>query len=198
MTKYLFIALIVCLAALTVSVRSCQRIDRDRDRLADNQRTLMDKAEYYRTSDSLSAASVERLTLTNGELKRNCGDLVAVAEKLNIKLKRIQSTSTTAIGSEYRIKTVLRDSLVVRDSLILDTLKFITFEDAWLTFAASTANGKNFDTRIETRDTLVQIVHRVPRKFWFFRWGCKAIRQEVLSKNPYSRITFTEYIEVEK
>ncbi|WP_350308236.1 DUF6549 family protein [Gabonibacter massiliensis] len=51
---------------------------------------------------------------------------------------------------------------------------------------------------MESRDTLVQIVYRVPRKFLFIRWGTKAIRQEVISKNPYSKITYSRYIELRK
>ncbi|MFR4044610.1 MAG: DUF6549 family protein [Odoribacter splanchnicus] len=41
-------------------------------------------------------------------------------------------------------------------------------------------------------------MHRVPRRLWFIRWGTKAIRQEIISRNPYSRIAYTEYIELKK
>lgn len=198
MTKYLIIALAVCMAALAVSVKSCQNIKEDRNRLSDNQRTLFESIDFYRTQDSLSAASVERLTLSKGELEKYCGELVEACKSLNVKVKRLQSASTSATETRYDIQTVLRDSIIVRDSLIIDTMKCISYEDAWLTFAACTMNGLNFDTKIESRDTLVTLVHRVPRKFLFFRWGCKAIRQEIISKNPHSNITYTEYIELKK
>lgn len=47
-------------------------------------------------------------------------------------------------------------------------------------------------------DTLHQIVHRVPRKFLFFRFGTKAIRQEIVSSNPYTKIVYSEYIELRR
>lgn len=198
MTKYLIIVLAICMAALAISVKSCTNIKADRNRLSDNQRTLFEQADYYRTKDSLSVASVERLELSNGELEKYCGQLANTCDQLKIKIKRLQSASTSATETKYDIQTVLRDSLVVRDSLIIDTMKCISYEDAWLTFSACTMNAINFDTKIESRDTLVTLVHRVPRKFLFFRWGCKAIRQEVISKNPHSNITYTEYIELKK
>lgn len=51
---------------------------------------------------------------------------------------------------------------------------------------------------VNTTDTILQIVHRVPKRFLFFRFGCKAIRQEIVSKNPYNRIVYSEYIELKK
>lgn len=198
MNNYLLIALTASLAVLTVSVRSCASLKADRDRLSDNQRILFERADYYRTKDSLSAASVERLTLSKNEIERYCGELVNTCNDLNIKVKRLQSASTSATETKYDIQTVLRDSLVVRDSLIIDTMKCISYEDAWLTFSACTADGINFDAKIDSRDTLVTVVHRVPRKFLFFRWGTKAIRQEVISKNPHSNIVYTKYVELKK
>jgi hypothetical protein len=54
------------------------------------------------------------------------------------------------------------------------------------------------DVRIAVRDTLVQFVHRVPRRFLFLKFGTKGVRQEVLSKNPYTEVVFTEYIKLVK
>ena len=45
-------------------------------------------------------------------------------------------------------------------------------------------------------DTLHQVIHRVPRKFLFFRFGTKGIRQEVWSSNPHTRLVYSEYIEL--
>ena len=48
--------------------------------------------------------------------------------------------------------------------------------------------------RIESVDTLRQIVHRVPRRFLFIRFGTKAVRQEIVSSNPHTRIVYAEYV----
>lgn len=196
MTRYLIIALVVCFVALVMSIRSCTNIKADRNRLSENQRSLFEDVDYYRTQSGLSAASVERLTLSKAEIDNYCQGLKATLEQLNIKIKRLQSAGTTATETTHNIKTVVRDSLIVRDSLVIDTMKCITYKDAWLIFAGCTTDGINYNIDIESRDTLTTIVHRVPRKFLFIKYGCKAIRQEVVSRNPNSKIIYTKYIEL--
>lgn len=194
MTRYLFIATFVLSCALCVSFRSCREIREERDRLSDNQSGLMEDITYYRTSDSLAAASVERLTLTNKEFKRHCGELQKIVESLNLKVKRLQSVSQTATETKYVIETIIWDSILPGRT---DTLKCINYQDAYLMFSGCVDAGR-FSGLIESRDTLIQVVHRVPRKFWFIRFGCKAIRQEVVCRNPHNQVTFTEYIEFKR
>lgn len=194
MRKYLIMVIVVCIAALAFSVKSCMNIKADRERLSDNQRTLMSDVDFYRTKDSLSAASVERLTFTNQEFEAYCGELNKTVESLNLKVKRLQSVSQTGVETKYVVKTIIRDSLLPGRT---DTLKCIDYRDNYLTLSGCADRGK-FSGVVESRDTIEQVVHRVPRKFWFIRWGCKAVRQEVVSSNPHSRITFTEYIELKK
>lgn len=197
MTKYLLFTILVLAASLTVSVKSCQDIRTDRNRLSDNQRTLLADIEFYRTKDSLSAASVERLTLTNREFRKYAGELKKTVEELNLKVKYLQSASQSATETKYLVKTEIRDSIVIRLGREPDTLNRIDFQDPYLTFSGS-ITGKQFSGLIQSRDTIVQLIHRIPRRFWFIRWGTKAIRQEIVSRNPYSRITYTEYIELKK
>ena len=194
MTKYLLFIIVILTGSLVISVRSCHGIREDRNRLSDNQRTLLSNVEYYRTKDSLSAASVERLTLSNREFTRYCDDLEKQVKDLNLKVRRLQSVSQTAIETKYVIKTVTRDSIIPGR---MDTLRCIDFRNDYLTLSGC-VDREYFSGLIESRDTLVQIVHRVPRKFLFIRWGTKAIRQEVISKNPYSKITYSRYIELRK
>ena len=47
-------------------------------------------------------------------------------------------------------------------------------------------------------DTLRQVVHRVPRRFLFIRWGTKALRQEIVSSNPHTRIIYSDYVKFER
>ena len=47
-------------------------------------------------------------------------------------------------------------------------------------------------------DTLFQVVHRVPRQFLCFRFGTKAIRQEIVSSNPHTELVYSEYVELKR
>lgn len=194
MKKYLVILVIVLAGALLFSVRSCNSVREDRNRLSDNQCALMNDVDFYRTRDSLSAAGVNRLTLTNREFKEYCGELERTVKSLNVKVKRLQSVSQTATETTYPVRTIVKDSIIPGRR---DTLRCIDYRDNYLTLSGC-VSADTFSGLIQSRDTIIQVIHRVPRRFWFIRFGCKAVRQEVVCRNPHSRISFTEYIELKK
>jgi MFS superfamily sulfate permease-like transporter len=172
------------------------QINEERVRLLSNQRSLLTKVTYYRTQDSLSAASVERLEANKREMELYQSDLVKEIENLNIKLKRVRAASTTGTETKVEIKTVIKDSIVYVQGT-MDTVPCIKFSDPYISLEGCLFNGE-FSGLIVSRDTLVQVVHRVPRQWLFFKWGTKGIRQEIMSKNPHTEITYAEYIELKK
>ena len=113
MKKYLLFTILILAAFLAVSVKNCQDIRTDRNRLSDNQRTLLADIKFYRTKDSLNVASVERLVLTNREFRKYAGELEKTVEELNLKVKHLQSVSQSATETKYLVQTEIRDSIVV-------------------------------------------------------------------------------------
>lgn len=170
-------------------------IREEKKRLANNQESLLSDIEYYKTESGKNAASVQKLELTRSELERHCKDLTQTVEDLGLKVKRLQSASTTSTKTEVDIQVQVRDSLVYRDKP--DTLKKISFKDSWVELDGY-IDRDVFTGRISSVDTLIQIIHRIPKRFLFFKWGTKAIRQEVVNKNPHSKIVYTEYIELKR
>lgn len=196
--SYLSKALFIITALLAVACLALwgknKMLAEENDRLSANNETLCDRAEYYETEAGNSAASVQRLELTNAELKAHYQKVCNVADELGVKVKRLKAASTTATNTEVKILTQVRDSIVYRNGA-LDSLKVIEWCDAWVKVNGE-LNGDNVALKVVSRDTIHQIVHRVPKKFLFFKWGTKAIRQEVVSSNPHTKITYTEYIEL--
>lgn len=182
---------------LTVSVLSCwlNNVREEKKRLADNQEALLSDVDYYKTESGKNAASVLKLELSKSELENHCQDLTKTIDELNIKIGRIQSASTTITKTEVKIQTVVRDSIVYRDLPV--NLKVIKWRDPWVVLNG-VLDGETFSANIESIDTLSQVVHRIPKKFLFIKWGTKAIRQEMVSSNPHSKIVYTEYIELKK
>ncbi|MDE5963333.1 MAG: hypothetical protein K2G58_04820, partial [Alistipes sp.] len=85
-----------------------------------------------------------------------------------------------------------------RDTVLLrDTIRIFRWNDAWCT-VEGTILPDSVVCKIKTVDTLRQIVHRVPRRFLFIRWGTKAIRQEIVSSNPHTKIVHAEYVRLER
>lgn len=184
----------ISVLAVVILSGEVKRLNRERIRLAANQEVLLSDVAYYRTADSLHAAGVNRLTLTNREFREYCGELERTVESLNLKVRRLQAVSRTATSAKYPVRTVVRDSIIPGR---VDTLRCIDFRNDYLTLSGCVEN-RQFTGLIQSRDTLIQVIHRVPRRFWFIRWGTKAIRQEMVSRNPYSRIVYTEYIELKR
>lgn len=169
-------------------------LQKENDRLSDNATALMDKATYFETEAGNSAASVQRLELSYSELERNYQHVCQTADELGVKVKRLQAAATTATQTEVKVITQIRDSIVYRDG-VLDSLKMFKWSDAWVDVAGE-IRGRDVSLDVVSNDTIRQIIHRVPKKFWFIKWGTKAIRQEVVSSNPHTKITYTEYIEL--
>lgn len=187
---YINMALLVAVVSLSYWLGNVRT---EKKRLANNQEALLTDVEYYKTESGKNAASVLKLELSKSELERHCQDLTKTVEDLNIKISRIQSASTTVTKTEVEIQTVVRDSIVYRDLPI--SIKVINWRDPWIKLNG-VLDGDTFSAKIESVDTLQQVVHRIPKKFLFIKWGTKAIRQEVVSSNPHSKIVYTEYIEL--
>lgn len=166
----------------------------DRIRYQDNQNSLLSEIRHYKTKDSLNVASVQKLTLSASEFRKHNADLAALVQDLNLKVKRLQSVMQTATQTTTVINTIVKDSIVVVGDTV-QTLRCIDYKTPYITFAGCIDNNQ-FSGLIESRDTIVQVVHREPRKFLFIRYGTKGIHQEILSKNPHTQITYTRYIEL--
>lgn len=194
MRKWITLAMVV-LVSLCLALYIHNKVLRaDNDRLQANQTALMEKATYYKTEAGKSVASVQKLELSYSELRDNYKRVCQTAEELGIKVKRLQSATTTATETEVKVITQVHDSIVYCDGVV-DTLKAFRWHDAWVNILGE-LKGRDVSLNVVSQDTLIQIVHRVPKKFLFFRWGCKAIRQEVTSTNPHTKITYTEYLEL--
>ena len=196
MKRYLLGALIIALIALGLSVKRCQGLKEEKNRLSDNQRSLLSSIEFYRTADSLSAASVEKLTFTKKELELYNAKLVTTINDLGVKIKRLESASSTVTKTEVIVSVPIIDTVIIKEQQPMLAQKF-EWRDSWVS-VLGIIEDKQVNCNVQSVDTLVQVVHRVPRKFWFIKWGTKAIRQEVISKNPHSEIIYTEYIELKK
>lgn len=194
MKKMLLYTIGILIVLLIASVIGLRKERAEKERFKANQAALLSQVEYWATENGKSVASVLKLTLTVDELKQSNAQLKKTADELNIKLKRVQSASITATETEVKVITQVRDSIVYRDSVIVPVKAFV-WRDAW-TDINGVIERDSVDLSVSSVDTLTTIVHKVPRKFLFFTWGCKAVKQTVVSANPHTKITYNEYIEV--
>lgn len=194
MRKALLIVNAALILFIGVLAYCIQKERSEKERFKTNQTALLAQVDYWATENEKSAADVLKLTLTANELRKSNAQLKATADELRIKLKRVQSASTSATKTEIKVVTQVQDSIIYRDSIITP-IKVFSWRDAW-TDVNGVIERDSVDLSIQSVDTLTTIVHKVPHKFWFIKWGCKAIKQTVVSSNPHTKITYTEYIEV--
>ena len=161
-------------------------------RLRNNCEALSSETKFYQTHLGESAASVMALQLDLDEYRKQHERDLKRIRSLGVRLRRVESVAKTATKSEVEFIAPRCDTVILRD-----TLSLFRWNDAW-TNVEGIIRGDDVECKVESVDTLHQVIHRVPHRFWFIRYGTKAIRQEIISSNPHTRIVYAEYIELPK
>lgn len=169
-------------------------------------------APFCRRSNAIARgrlAAAEVLQLRCREFERlRAGDAERIRQ-LGIRLRRVEAAATLATATEIDVQVPLHDTIVRRDfaavcdsgrlaaAVRFDTVRSFRWRDPWVTVEGR-IRGDSVACRVESVDTLRQVVHRVPRRFLFIRFGTKAVRQEIVSSNPHTRIVYAEYVRFAK
>ena len=196
MRTFLLSATLVATTALLLSLLYIRGLTAENRRLEANHATLLGEVELYRTKAGESAASVGVLTLQLDEMREQRAADARRIRDLDIRLRRAESYARSVTTSSYEVTMPLRDSIIVRDTL-RDTVRIFLGGDVW-SRVAGVIRGDSLRYSVQSIDTLFQVVHRVPRRFLFFRYGTKAIRQEIVSSNPHTRLVYSEYVELSR
>ncbi|WP_295939352.1 DUF6549 family protein [uncultured Alistipes sp.] len=197
MKKYLLLYAVVVTALLAYGYN---RYRSETRRLSQNQAALAADITRYRTRLGQEAASAQALRLRCAEFEELRSEDAAQIRRLGIRLRHLEATAKTVSATTVEIHTPVHDTVIVRlrDTLVLrDTLRLFRWRDAWVTVEGAIA-ADSVACRIESIDTLRQVVHRIPRRFLFIRWGTKALRQEIVSSNPHTRIVYSDYVKIER
>lgn len=189
MKKYLLIYAVLITALLIVTFRHYRH---ENTRLTQNQTALATSLDHYKTQLGKEAASGHVLRLQCAEFEELRREDAAHIRQLGVKLRRLESAAKSVTATTVEVQTLLRDTVIVRD-----TLRLFRWRDAWVT-VEGLINRDLVQCRVESIDTLRQVVHRIPHRFLFIRWGTKALRQEIVSSNPHTRIIHSEFIRIEK
>ncbi len=197
-TMYLIIVSLGLAAVAGVALHQCQLLKQEKQRLAANIESLTTGTEQYITEAGRQAARAQQLELTTGELKQQCADLQARLEDMGIRNKYLQRAVSASTQMSAKVDTVIRDSIVYVPQLArLDTLQVLRWADAWVQLDGIIRSGR-FTGSITSQDTLTVAVHRVPKKFWFIKWGTKRIDVSVASSNPHNVINEVKCVEIRK
>ena len=188
------IILIIMFVFILVVLHNCKRYKEESVRLKNNQISLVQGVKTYRDKFGKSIAEVNALTLKKGEFEQLYQNKVSEIKDLNIEIKRLKSYTSTNMNTNIPIVTIFHDSIFIVNNKI-DTLRCINYSDDYFSINAC-MNDDTLIGRVNSIDTLIQTVSIIPKKFLFFKWGVKGIKQTIKSKNPYTTIISSEYIEL--
>lgn len=180
----LTLLLILALGALGVSIRRGHR-------LAANQESLVAENQSLRSEVMAGERSIARLRMTVGELEEFRREDAQRIEELGIRLRHARSL--TLVESIQRLDTLLTPT---PPPILSDSLYRLHLRDGWVSLNVE-LDPSQAHISFTSCDTLFQVVHRVPWRWWIFSWGTKAIRQEIRSSNPHTRLVYAEYVEIE-
>ena len=156
--------------------------------LQTNVCTLLTGAEQYKVKDSLQVATIANLELSISEYRRYKAEDKKLLESLKIDNNRLKGIIKTQTESYYEQTTLLRDSvkmLLSPDSVEIPVnIKTARFADQWHSLNV-TIQGDSLNYKLRTKESLLITNHVVPKRFLFFKFGCREVRTEVVSKNPY-------------
>ncbi|MFR7603038.1 MAG: DUF6549 family protein [Alistipes shahii] len=197
MKKYLFAYAVLATALLFFT---CRHYRAENRRLVENQTALAADVTRYRTRLGAEAASVQALRLRCGSSKR-CARPTPSRSGVSASGSAGSKPPPRPVAvTDAEIRTPLRDTVVVRihDTLpVRDTVRMFRWRDPWISVEGRIGRD-SAACRIRSVDALRQAVHRIPRRFLFIRWGTKALRQEIVSTNPHTRIVYAEYVKIER
>lgn len=165
-----------------------EKLKSENEILQKNVRTLFTGAEQYKVKDSLQVATIANLELSISEYRRYKAEDRKLLESLKIDNKRLKGIISTQTESFYMQTTLLRDSvkmLLTPDSIEVPVkIKLASFSDTWHSLNIK-IQGDSLNYKLKTKESLLITNHIVPKRFLFFKFGCREVRTEVVSKNPY-------------
>lgn len=182
MMKY-YIWLVLSLAVAALLFLFLWRVEAEQKRLyKSNVEVLASQAQTYRVRDSLGALSVGVLQLKVSELRRLRAQDALLIRDMGVRLSRVQSVARIATVGSYEFRLSGDSSWSLND-------QFVDFR--------AVRDSSILAVEVQIRDTIVQILHRVPRFKLFGIWfGTKGVRQEIVSKNPHTRIVASEFLKI--
>ncbi|MEG1464467.1 MAG: DUF6549 family protein [Mucinivorans sp.] len=182
--RYLIIAILALCIALGVMFALWRGAVNERQRVETNFQITTTTAHSYSVRDSLSALSQGVMQIKIDELRTLRAADVQLIKAMGLRLHRVESVAKIATTSHYRY------------SITPEHDKVWLMKDNYIDLRA-TIDSSKLDIELKISDTITQILHRIPRfkilGIWF---GTKGVRQEIVSKNPHTKIIAAEFLKI--
>lgn len=170
----------------------------DADRYKNNQIALMTDLENYKTENGKNAARVMELEMTSKEFKELCSEQSGLIKDMGLSIKRLELASTTVTETHVSGETTLYDTVVyvMNDTVeVPEKVKYFQWSDPWNKISG-VINDDKVNCDYSGIDTLTIAVTKVPKKFLFFKWGCKYLEVNLMNQNPSNKVTYNRTVKI--
>ena len=165
-----------------VALKQKERYKKESNRLSQSLGAEMKEKQDFIFRDSLNASRIEVLQLTNKELNEYRKKDAELIKELSIRKKDVEVIGT--VKTEIKIKEVL----VFKDSCF-------SYNDGW-NQASFCLNTKEMN--LQVKDSIGIILHNIPKKFWFIKYGSKGVNATLIPFNPKSKISHAKFVKLKK
>lgn len=165
---------------------------------------IKNESKELRSKLGKSYSQTEQLELTASQLKKSLKEsqdsnsyygktiLVLKSTIQDLKIKKSHIKSASVSSSENKVEFITKTEVKYVGK---DTIHTFKWQDPYTTIFGHSWKD-SVQCTVFSRDTLVQIVERVPKRFLFFKFGTKYLKQTIYSKNPHNNITYSASITV--
>lgn len=171
------------------------QITDERNQYQQNTYSLLSDIEELRADSSLQAHQVHTLALSLDEYKRYRAEDAQTIAALKLKIKQVSAVAKQELEVHVPISAPVKDSVILANNLP-DTIQIISYKDPYVSFDGNIQHD-SLTAQFHVPVTISQILYKVPKhKFLWWSWGCKAIKQVIITNNPYVQLNYSEYIEI--
>lgn len=172
-----------------------QILTQERDRYQNNTYGLLSDIEELRKDSTEQAYQVQTLSLTVDEYKKYRAQDAKTISDLKVKLKQVSAVSKQEMEVNVPVYVPVKDTVIIVDS-IPQKLQSVTYKDDYVSLIGTIKND-SLQAAFNVPITLNQVLYKVPKhKFLWWSWGCKAVKQMIITNNPYVQLNYSEYIEI--
>ncbi|MCM1079670.1 MAG: hypothetical protein NC344_10295 [Bacteroidales bacterium] len=199
-----YIVYIGILAAMLIVISRQQRELRqmtvERDIYRENTVTALRDAEVYRTRDSLSAATVKSLRLTMDEYIACRHEDAALINTLRVKNRDLTAVASANMETIRQLRGNVHDSVIyLPGDTVTVPARCVDIEDSYMTLHGCELSDNRFEGSITLYDSLLITETVYYKRFLGFLWKTRKVKDckmDIVSRNPYTRITCLEFTRI--
>lgn len=172
-----------------------QDITHDRDSYKNNTYGLLSSIEELRKDSTIQAYQMQTLSLTVDEYKQYRVQDAKTISELKVRLKQVSAIAKQEMEVNVPVNIPIKDSVIAVDS-VLQKLQAISYQDDYMSLNGTIQND-SLQATFNVPINITQVLYKVPKhKFLWWTWGCKAVKQVIITNNPYVQLNYSEYIEI--